>query len=81
MGCFKLNFLDDKLDFCFQSGVSSQISALILEPLILSKIVELTCSNPDFERFVLISRGYDDIFHIMTVHRIDLPYHTPGTRR
>ena len=65
--------------FYFQTGVSGQISALMLEPFFLNNIAKLTYKDPDFERFLHIARGYDAIFRIMTVYSIDLQYFTPGT--
>ena len=51
LACFQPIFLDDQLVFCFQREVSGQISALMLEPSSLSKVAELTCADPEFERF------------------------------
>ena len=40
---------------------------------------ELTCSDHDFERFMLRSRGFNAIFCIITVYGIDLLHYTPDT--
>ena len=53
----------------------------MLEPSSLSKLAELTCANPEFERFLLISRGFNAMFRVITVHGIELLYPTPGTGR
>ena len=47
--------------------------------LFLSNVAELTCADPEFERLLLIARGSDARFHIMTVHGVDLLYSTHGT--
>ena len=51
----------------------------MLGDLFLSKVPDLTCAIPEFEWFLLGSRGSDAMFRIMTVHGVDLLYHTPGT--
>ena len=51
----------------------------MLKPSFLSKVAKLTCEDPEFEQFLLIKRGFDAIFRIMTVHGVDLLYCTPGT--
>ena len=51
----------------------------MLEPSFLSKAADLTCQDPEFERLLLISRGLDAMFCVMTVHGVDLLYHTPDT--
>ena len=61
--------------------VSGQISAEILEPSFPSNVAKLTCVYPEFERLLLISRGSDARFHIVTVHGVDLLYCTHGTGR
>ena len=53
---------------------------MILEPSFVSKVAELTCENPEFERFLLRTRCSDAMFLINTVHGIDLMYHTPGNK-
>ena len=51
----------------------------MLEPSFLSKVANLTYTDPDFERFLLRSRAYGAIFRVMTVRGVDLLYCTPGT--
>ena len=52
----------------------------MLEPSFLSKVAELTCADPEFERFLLRSHVVSmPCFRVMTVHGIDLLYCTPGT--
>ena len=53
MACFQPSLHDNKLVSCFQSKISCQISILTLKPFSLSKIDDLTCSDPEFERFLL----------------------------
>ena len=72
--------LNDQLAFCFHSGVSGQISALMLKPSFLSKAAELTCADPEFERLLLITRGSDAMVCVVTVQSMDLLYRTHGTR-
>ena len=60
--CFQPNLLDDQLVFCFQSRVSGQVSALMLEYSFLRKEAELTCSDPEFERFLLRVYASDAMF-------------------
>ena len=42
----------------------------MLEPSFLSKVSELTCADPEFERFLLRSRGSDAMFRVMTVYGV-----------
>ena len=79
LACFQHNFFDEQLVFCFQSTVSCQISALMLEPSFLSKVAEFTYLDPEFERFPLGEHSYNAMFRIITVHSINLLYCTPGT--
>ena len=51
----------------------------MLEPFFLSKVADLICEDPEFERLLLRSRGSDTMLRITTVHGIDLLYRTPGT--
>ena len=51
----------------------------MLTPSFLSKVPDLTCDDPDFERLLLRSRGYNAIFRIMTIYGVDLLYLTPST--
>ena len=51
----------------------------MLETSFLNKVAELTCEDPGFKRLLLIERGSDAMFLVMTVHSIDLLYCTPGT--
>ena len=51
----------------------------MLEPSFLSKVAELICEDPEFERLLLKAHGSDAMFRVMTVHGVDLPYFTPGT--
>ena len=67
--------------FRFQRGVSGQISALMLEPSFLSKVADLTYSDPEFEWLLLRLRGSDAMFSIMTIHCVDLLYCILGTGR
>ena len=57
-----LSLLDNFLVFCFQSGVSGQISALMLEASFLCEVADLPCTNPEFERLILRKRGSDAMF-------------------
>ena len=77
----KLSFLDDQLVFCFQSGVSGEISALMLEPYFLSRVAELTYENPGSELFLLGPHSFNAIFCVVTLYGVDLLYHTTGTGR
>ena len=52
----------------------------MLEPSFLSKIAELTYSDPEFEQLLLKSRGSDAIFRVLTVYGVDLLYYTLATR-
>ena len=45
----------------FRAEVLGQIFAMILEPFFLSNVAELTCEDPEFERFLLRARGSDAI--------------------
>ena len=49
------------------------MSTLILKPFFLNNISELIYADPEFERLLFRSRGYDAMFRVMTVHSIDLP--------
>ena len=51
----------------------------MLEPSCLSKVAELKCADPEFKRFLFISRGSDAMFRILTVHGVNLLCHAPGT--
>ena len=62
-----------------QSGISSQVSALMFKPSFLGNVAELACAVPEFERLVVRVRNFDAMFKVKTVHDIDLMYHTPGT--
>ena len=53
----------------------------MLEPSFLSKVAELTYAGPEFERLLLRLRGSDAVFGVVTVHGVDLLYHTPGSGR
>ena len=65
--------------FCFQSGVSGQIFALMLEASFISKVAELTYTDHEFERLLFRPSSSDAMFRVMTVHGVALLYHTPGT--
>ena len=77
MACFQPSLLYDQLVFYFQSGVSGQISALILEPSFISITTELTFSDPEFAQFLVRVRGSDAIFRVITIYCIDLLYLYP----
>ena len=51
----------------------------MLEPSFLSNISELTCTDPEFERFLLKARGSDGMFRVMAVYSVNLLYHTSST--
>ena len=67
--------------FFFESGISGQISALMLEPFTLNKVAEFICADPDSGRLILRKYGSNSMFRVMTIHSIDLLYFTHGTRR
>ena len=52
---------------------------MMLEPYFLSKIAELKCEGPEFERLLLRARAFDAIFRVITVYSIDLLYLILGT--
>ena len=53
----------------------------MLKPSFLSNIAELIYEDPFFKQILLILRGFEAMFRIMTVYGVDLLYCTSGTRR